>query len=68
MIRSSCMECHGLSFTLDALADPELVGTNYDAPPSAHVDSIHYATVLRWALEERDPPWADESDSKGTNP
>jgi len=68
MIRSSCMECHGLAFTLDALADPQLVETNYDSPPRAHVDSIHYATVLRWALEERDPPWADESASKGTDP
>ena len=67
-IRSSCLECHGLPFVLDSLADPELVTTNYAGPPSVHVESIHYASVLRWKLEGREPPWQDERNPKGTQP
>ena len=29
MVRSVCGDCHGLQFTLDALADPELVAKNF---------------------------------------
>lgn len=59
MVRSSCMECHGLAFSLDSLADPALVSTNYRGRPSREVESIHFATVLRWRLEGRTPPWDD---------
>ena len=59
MVRSSCMECHGLAFSLDSLADPALVTTNYRGRPSREVESIHFATVLRWQLEGRPPPWDD---------
>ena len=64
MARSSCLECHGLPFTLDALADADLITTNYDRAPNAHVDSIHYATVLRWQLEGRKPPWEEEDQAR----
>ncbi len=64
MIRPVCLDCHGLGFALDALADPELAATNYDGPPSVTVDSIHFATVLRWELEGKPPPW-QENQTKG---
>lgn len=60
MVRSSCMECHGLRFSLDALADAALIKSNYDRPPQVSVDSLHFATVLRWQLEGKEPPWKDE--------
>lgn len=58
MIRSSCMDCHGLAFSIDALADPALVVTNFRGRPTREVESIHFATKLRWDLEGREPPWA----------
>ncbi|MEQ8825532.1 MAG: cytochrome c3 family protein [Filomicrobium sp.] len=42
MIRSVCMNCHGLGFSIDALADPDLVKRNFDGRPSAHVESIDW--------------------------
>ncbi len=59
MIRSSCLQCHGLAFALDSLADPALVTTNFRGRPTRKVESIHFAAVLRWQLEGRTPPWGD---------
>lgn len=43
MIRSVCMNCHGLKFSIDALADPELVKRNFIGLPSRHIQSIDMA-------------------------
>lgn len=43
MIRSSCSSCHGLSFSVDALADANLVKNNFSGQPSSHVVSIEWA-------------------------
>lgn len=43
MIRSSCLHCHGLGFSLDALADTELINRNFNDNPSVHVKSIELA-------------------------
>ncbi len=43
MIRTDCMSCHSLDFAIDALADPELVETNFNRRPARHVDSIDWA-------------------------
>lgn len=59
MIRSSCLECHGLAFSLDSLADPALVDTNFTGRSTVKVESIHYATKLRWQLEGKTPPWSE---------
>ncbi len=45
MIRTVCMECHNLSFSIDALADESLIKSNFTGKPKAHVPSID------WALE-----------------
>jgi hypothetical protein len=43
MIREVCMNCHGLSFSIDALADSRLVEANFRGRPSRHVESIDMA-------------------------
>lgn len=43
MIRSSCIQCHGLQFTLNALADRELINRNFQGRPSVFVDSLELA-------------------------
>ncbi len=43
MIRSSCMNCHNLQFSLDALADPDLIKNNFTGRPQTHIDSIDMA-------------------------
>jgi hypothetical protein len=43
MARSVCGHCHGLQFTLDALADPALVRGNFTGRPAVRVESIEWA-------------------------
>jgi len=43
MIRSVCINCHGLGFSLDALVDAELVRHNFSEPPSIHIESLEMA-------------------------
>jgi len=44
MIRSVCSSCHGLQFSLDALADDAVVKSNFSLKPKIHVKSIDWAT------------------------
>jgi formate-dependent nitrite reductase cytochrome c552 subunit len=43
MIRSVCNRCHGLAFSIDALADAALVRSNFNRAPAAHVVSLDMA-------------------------
>ncbi|HEU4428960.1 MAG TPA: cytochrome c3 family protein, partial [Myxococcota bacterium] len=43
MVRSVCLACHGLGFTLDALADDALVRRNFAGAPARAVESIAWA-------------------------
>jgi hypothetical protein len=43
MIRSVCMNCHSLEFSIDALADASLIETNFQGRPSQHIESIDMA-------------------------
>ncbi len=52
MIRSVCLDCHGLGFAIDALADADLVAGNFDGIPAIHVESIEWAA--RRAAADRD--------------
>ena len=45
MIRSVCLDCHSLEFSIDALADQELIKNNFNGKPEKHIESID------WALE-----------------
>ena len=53
MIRPVCLDCHGLGFSLDALADADLVDRNFRGMPTVHVESIEWA-ARRAASGERD--------------
>lgn len=52
MIRSVCLNCHGLGFSLDALADAALVRTNFIGPPARHVASIDLAVRRQMELQK----------------
>ena len=40
MLRPVCMNCHGYSFSVDALSDRSLIENNFRGMPSGHVDSV----------------------------
>jgi len=40
MIRSVCMNCHGLGFSINSLADSELVQENFSSKPSKIIQSM----------------------------
>lgn len=52
MIRAVCLDCHGLGFSIDALADRELIERNFTGRPAVHVESIDFALERRRAVEE----------------
>ncbi|MFK8082647.1 MAG: cytochrome c3 family protein [Granulosicoccus sp.] len=43
MIRPVCQDCHGLPFSIDALADEALIETNFQGEPSVSVESVSLA-------------------------
>jgi hypothetical protein len=43
MLRSVCLSCHGLQFSLDALADHELIENNFSGKPTVRVQSLDMA-------------------------
>ena len=53
MLRSVCMNCHGLGFSINALADEKLVKNNFNGLPQVHVQSIDL--VKQRLLKRRKP-------------
>jgi hypothetical protein len=53
MVRSVCVNCHGLEFSLDALADRALIDRCFDGSPSPHIDSARMAKEW-FDLKERE--------------
>lgn len=43
MIRPVCQNCHGLAFSIDALADQSLILNNFSSAPTTHILSIDWA-------------------------
>jgi hypothetical protein len=43
MVRSVCLQCHGLGFVLDSLADQKLIETNFNGRPAVHIESLEMA-------------------------
>ena len=63
--RQVCLNCHGLGFSIDALADERLLRNNFNGRPAQHVESIemavtreHEAAAAR-AAEEAEKARAD---------
>jgi hypothetical protein len=43
MVRNVCNHCHGVAFSLDALADPELIKRCFQGRPNKHIESVDMA-------------------------
>ncbi|WP_290579569.1 cytochrome c3 family protein [Ketobacter sp.] len=43
MVRSVCLDCHGLQFALDSLADPALIDNNFQGRSKVSIESIQMA-------------------------
>ena len=56
MIRTVCLDCHGLAFSIDALADTALVRTNFIGKPARHVESIDLAVRRQMELQKTKNP------------
>lgn len=54
MIRTVCLSCHGLGFSLDALADPALVRANFTGQPARHVESLDLVERRRMKTGNQD--------------
>jgi len=66
MIRSVCLECHGLGFSIDALADRDLIERNFNGAPGEHIASIDLAVERRRQVEaERARERAAAADRQG---
>ena len=61
MIRPACLHCHGLGFSLDALADGALIQRNFNGRPAVHVQSMEMAE----ADHQRRAAKAAEDDDAG---
>lgn len=51
MVRSVCLSCHGLSFSIDALADKDLISKNFTGRPGVHIKSIDWTVERAKKLE-----------------
>ena len=54
MARQVCLDCHGLGFAIDALADAPLRAANFPAAPRVHVPSIDMAVAREHAARAED--------------
>ena len=52
MLRGACLNCHGLAFSLDALADAALVERNFAGRPAVHVKSVEMALEAERRADE----------------
>ena len=53
MVRPVCLDCHGLGFSLNALADAKLMERNFTGTPSVRVDSLEWAARRSGEPEEQ---------------
>ncbi len=61
MVRTSCQNCHGLQFSLDAMADVALIARNFDGRPTQHVPSLKMADSERQRHEKNKDEHDDNS-------
>ena len=40
MIRSVCIDCHGVAYSIDALADRKLIDRCFEGSPEGHIESV----------------------------
>jgi predicted CXXCH cytochrome family protein len=62
MIRPACLHCHGLGFSIDALADPSLVANNFSGKPRTHVESMTMSAAYDQAQRQKRATQGGEAD------
>jgi hypothetical protein len=62
MIRPACLHCHGLGFSMDALADPVLITNNFSGQPRTKVRSVAMAAEYEKAQREKRTTQGGETD------
>jgi hypothetical protein len=60
MIRTACLQCHGLEFSIDALADQKLIDNNFRGSPSLHINTMELAAAEK---ERRDSETGEDDDT-----
>lgn len=55
MVRTVCMQCHGLGFVLDSLADQKLIEANFNGRPGVHIESLEMAEKKQAEHLEKNP-------------
>lgn len=60
MIRTACLQCHGLEFSIDALADQQLIDNNFRGSPSLHINTMDLAAAEK---ERRDSAVGEDDDT-----
>lgn len=68
MLRPVCLNCHGLQFALDALADAALVAGNFKGRPQARVASISMAKEAEARAQASRRAAAGPEEGGGDNP
>lgn len=54
MIRPVCLQCHGMPFVLDALADPQCIADNFSAQPSKpHFEPSSFQMIKQKIQQEK---------------
>jgi formate-dependent nitrite reductase cytochrome c552 subunit len=53
MIRPACLHCHGLGFSIDALADRALIDRNFAGQPEVPVDTMALAEQEQQRRQEK---------------
>ena len=53
MVRAVCMNCHGVEYSLKALADPELAPANYTTAPTAELKTMEWIRTRMVEIEAR---------------
>jgi hypothetical protein len=56
MVREVCIQCHGLGFTLDSLADRELILNNFAEHPKKHLISLEMTEKPTNKTQENNTP------------
>ena len=55
MIRPVCMQCHGLEFSINAMADRDLIDRNFKGQPTVKIQSMELARArLQRAREAKE--------------
>lgn len=62
MLRPVCLHCHGMGFSLDALADRALIANNFRGEPRVHVETMELARAEK-ARRERERAASGEDDT-----